>query len=89
MHDINRLATCLLASVMGLPPSCARAQDGGMAGGLAPVALIAAALFIALVLAFRYRRRLRLADARVQLLANRVALLEAASALRSEHVILW
>ncbi len=60
-----------------------------MAGGLAPVALIAAALFIALVLAFQYRRRLGLAVAHGQLLANRVALLEAASALRTEHVILW
>jgi signal transduction histidine kinase len=94
MRDTNRFVKCLPAVVMGLWPSFAWAQSaetpyGGTPVGIGIVAFLSIALIVALLLAFHYRRRLGVVEIRGNALSTRVALMEAASSLRSEHAILW
>jgi hypothetical protein len=62
---------------------------GGTSVGIGIVAFLSITLIAALLLAFHYRRRLGVAKTRGNALSTRVALMEAASSLRSEHAILW
>ena len=95
MHATFRLTGFLAALAVccvGLLPSAARAQTGVVfppQGGLVLVSALAVIAIAALGFVFYYRCRLADAEAHRAALAERLALLDAVSALRAEHAILW